>query len=158
MHQNTLALAEATYAIRHAVDDLEGVITVITWDSGPHRILAAPGVRPDGRMFVPAATGGTQPKTAIREAYRLLAAADAKNRLFIIMTDGDWFTDQDNDETIAALGEAGVTTVCALLGSDFSGSTGNFHGCQYGTVIDDPTELALLFRKIAAERIGSWRR
>jgi uncharacterized sporulation protein YeaH/YhbH (DUF444 family) len=153
MHQQCHALGEATYAIRHAIDDLEGTITVVTFDSGPHRLLAAPGDRPDGRMFVPSSQGGTQPKTAIHEAWRVLAGASAKNRLFIVLTDGDWYS-TDNDATIVALAESGVTTMCVLLGT----SATQDHGCQYVAHIEDPTDLARLFRQVAVDRISSWYR
>lgn len=149
-----LQLGEAVWAIRHAVDDLDGTITVITYDS-VHRLLAGPGVRPDGRMFVPSAQGGTMPKTAIREAFRLLTAATAKNRLFIIMTDGDWYTSKVENEMIAQLGSTGVATVFARLGGHFRDES-NLHGCQYGASIDEPAELARLFRTVAAERISAW--
>jgi hypothetical protein len=162
MHAQVHRLAEATWAIRHAVDDIEGRITVITYETGPHRILADPNVRPDGRMFVPNAYGGTQPQSAIREAYRLLTGAEAKNRLFIVLTDGDWFSTGSvpdrNDELIDALNAAGVTTVSVLLTSSSYGGA-NHHHCQYGARIDDPADLARLFRSVALDRMhAAWHR
>lgn len=155
------ALAEATWAIRHAVDDLEGRITVLTYESGPHRVFAQPDTRPDDRMFVPVAMGGTMPGSAIREAYRVLDGSDARNRLFVILTDGDWFGDLTNDELIQTMSKSGITTVCALLDAHGHISRGlsqpNYHRAEYGAVIDDPLELARLFRRVAADRISSWR-
>jgi uncharacterized sporulation protein YeaH/YhbH (DUF444 family) len=157
MNAQVQRLAEATWAIRHAVDDLDGRITVITYEMGPHRILAAPGERPDGRMFVPQAGGGTAPRSAIREAFRLMSGADAKNRLFIVLTDGDWFEDgNESNELIAAMGAMGVTTVCALIGD--ATRTENFHRCEYGGKLNDGSDLARLFRTVAIDRIASWRR
>lgn len=151
-------LGEAVWAIRQAVDDLEGSLTVLCYESGPHTVLASPDERPDGRMFVPQAGGGTEPKSAIREAYRLLSGAVAKNRLFIILTDGDWYGNGGNDSTIKALGDEGVTTVCALLGNEIA-KPDDHHGCQHGAVIAQPSELALLFRKVAIDNMhAQWRR
>ena len=154
MMSQTTALAESVWAIRQAVDDIEGACTVITFDHGPHRILAAGGDRPDDRMFVPTATGGTDPTSALREAHRVLADSQARNRLLIVLTDGDWYRN-DGETWIAASRDAGVTTVCALLdcGAD---AAAWWHGCEHGGRIDDPFELARMFRRVAATRIGAW--
>lgn len=152
MQSSTMPLAESVWAIRQAVDDIEGACTVITFDHGPHRILAAGGDRPDDRMFVPTATGGTVPTSALREAYRLLADSSARNRLLIVLTDGSWYSN-DGESSIEAARAMGVVTVCALLGDD-AGRDG--HGCEHVSSIDEPFELALLFRRVAAARIGAW--
>ena len=146
-------LGEAAWAIRHAVDDLEGECSVIAWESGPHRVMAHPGERPDDRMFVPRPLGGTEPLSALTEAYGRLANSSARNRLMVILTDGDWYTEQ-GAEVIAAMNDAGIVTVCALLGNDAGTS---LHRCTYGARIDDPLELARLFGRIAHERIGAWK-
>lgn len=147
------ALAEATWAIRHAVDDIDGTATVITWDDGAHRVLAATGQRPDARMFTPAAGGGTNPVNALTEAYRLIADSRCRNRLVVILTDGDWSntTAQRAEEIIAAINAAGGVTVCALLGNRAGSNT---HGCRHGAHIDNPSELARLFRRVAAAQMA----
>jgi len=163
------ALGRAAWAIRHAVDDLEGRCTVICYESGPHRLLAEPGQRPDDRMFIPSAMGGTQPKSALLESLRVLTSSDAKNRLLIVLSDGEWFGtsklvrgpggsmkwEQHDDaaEVIEAMGQMGVTTVMALLGR---GAGDDKHGCQFAAHIDRAEELARLFRRVAAERMRSW--
>ncbi|HET6899928.1 MAG TPA: vWA domain-containing protein, partial [Vicinamibacteria bacterium] len=152
MSSQVLALGEATWAIRHAVDDLEGTATVITWSTGPHRVLAEPGNRPDDRMFVPDDDGGTDPSSALAEAYRLLAGSTARNRLVVILTDGQWHLGR-HAQLIPALNHAGVTTVCATLGA-WGGN--DFHGCTHGRRIDAPADLARLFRDVAAAGIGAW--
>ncbi len=152
MRADMTALAEATWAIRHAVDDLEGTATVIAWDSGPHRIVAAPGERPDDRMFVPESMGGTVPLSALTEAYRLTADSTARNRLVVILTDGMWGHGAKAEQLVAGLNQAGVTTALAALGA-YAGD--DAHGCTYFAQIAEPADLARLFGKVAAERIGA---
>jgi hypothetical protein len=168
MARHVRTLSEVTYAIRRAVDDLDGRMTVITWDNGPHRIVAAAGDRPDDRMFVPNASGGTDPTSALRETYSVLAGSDATNRLCVILTDGDWYSNAP-DKIVDVLNADGIVTVLAHFGD--LGTTaverpdGTFdrierpldtHRCRYARQIDDLTELARMFRDVAAERIGSW--
>jgi len=153
MRTSMPALAEATWAIRHAIDDLEGTATVIAWDSGPHRVLAAPGERPDDRMFVADAMGGTLPTSALAEAYRITADSPARNRLVVILTDGEWGEGAVAGQLIAGLNEAGVVTVLAALGPY---AKDNAHGCTHFARIEVPADLARLFGTVAAEQIGAW--
>ena len=158
MENEMLNLAEATWAIRHAVDDLDGVCTVITWDHGPHRVIAKPGDHPDDRMFIPRNLGGTDPTTALADAYRLLANSGANNRLMVIMTDGEWAgVPGAAEKNIDAMRADGITTVLAHLGTYHAPKTAKIdaHHCEFAARIDTPQGLALLFRKVAAERISS---
>jgi len=144
-------LGEAIWAMRQAVYDLDGRITVMAYESGPHQVLAVPGDTPDDRMLIPRATGGTQPLSAIKESWKVLGEAQAKNVMLVILTDGSWYT-HEGDRIIEAMKSVGIITVFAQLGSYYVGT----HGCEYGGSVDDPIALARMFRRIAAERIESW--
>jgi hypothetical protein len=110
-------------------------------------------------MFEPQAMGGTEPKSALLEAFRVLAGSSVRNRMVIMLTDGEWWG-QQADTVIAALNESGVTTVLAKLGgyvpAGFTPTPGSDHGAQYAANIDDLGELPRLFRRIAIEQIGRW--
>jgi hypothetical protein len=155
MQKVTLNLAESLWAIWHAVDDLDGEATIFTFCSGPHRVLGRPGERPDQRMFHPQAWGGTDPESALREAFAHLANSPALNRLVIILTDGDWYGGQ-GDLVIAAMREFGITTVLAYL--DTSQVVGMVtqpdpHGVEFFKEIAVPGDLALLFRDVALAKM-----
>ena len=155
MRDFTHTLGEATWAIRRAVDDLEGRLTVLTYDSGPFRVIAAAGERPDNRMFVPRASGGTDPLSALREAYHILANSEAPIRIMVILTDGDWYgLVNESEATIAAMAQVGVTTVLAFLPNPgFGVAAMDAHGCEVAESIEDVHGLARLFAKIADIRI-----
>lgn len=155
----TQEVGEATWAIRRAVDDMEGTCTVFVFDSGPHRILAEGHQRPDERMFIPDAQGGTNPTSALTETFRVIAGSQTRNRLVVILTDGEW-SGRTSDDIIAALNAQGVITVLARLSDEWTkqymvrhGETASNHGCTHVADIDDPAELARLFKRVAAERI-----
>lgn len=153
MRSQLVALAEAAWAIRHAVDDLEGTATVITWDDGPHAVVAAPGERPDDRMFVSHAVGGTNPASALTEAHRILSGSTARHRLAVVLTDGDWARPAQSHETIQAMNAAGITTVCALLG--MSAGKHTHHECRHVGEIKQPTDLARMFGDIALTEMSA---
>ena len=54
---------------------------------------------------------------------------------------------------LPTLNDAGVTTVCALLGHHGLTGEPKTHGCQYAARIDNPAELALLFKRVAMEQV-----
>ena len=156
MHKSTFSLGEATWAIRQAVDDIDGKATVLTFETR-HWVLAHPGQRPDDRMFVPHSMGGTNPLTALREAFRILADSRARNRLMVVLTDGDWSWPEKNEALIAAMREDGVTTVLGFLSAPGYLQRLNPHGCEVAETINRPEGLAQLFRKVAAAKIAAWK-
>jgi hypothetical protein len=135
------------------MDDLEGEITVLTFNNGPATVIAGTHDRPDERMFVPMAFGGTDPRDALRVAYQKLADSQSRNRICLILTDGQW-SYMSGETNISAMNQAGIVTAVALLG-DYAGE--DLHGCSIGAKIDNPTELATLFRRIALEQMRSYR-
>jgi hypothetical protein len=158
MSHATMALSEAAWAIRQAVDNLEGSCSVITYSSGD-RVLAGPKDRPDGRMFQLEAWGGTDPNSSLEESYRLLADSSARNRLVVILTDGQWWEPSGStnkrtpQQVIAAMNQAGIITAMALYGA---GAGEDGHGCRHAANINNPHDLARLFRQVAAARIADW--
>jgi hypothetical protein len=153
MHGQVARLAEATWAIRHAVDALEGRCTVITYSDG-HQVMAQPDERPDDRMFTPQANGGTSPLSALREAYLIVADSQAPTRLVLMLTDGQWFGGEDCTQVIESMHELGVLTALAFLGwSSYMGAEPPSYGAKNAATIDHPGELARLFEQIAADSI-----
>jgi hypothetical protein len=150
MSSRMAQLGEAAWAIRHAVDDLDGTATVITWNDAEPRIMAAAGDHPDARMFVPHAGGGTNPTEALGHAYRLLADSTARNRLVVILSDGRWADVRQAERVVQACNDAGMVTVCGLLGRD-AGT--RLHGCTHGRVLSEPADLARLFQSVAAAQM-----
>jgi hypothetical protein len=165
MSSQCFALGEATWAIRQAVDDIEGNATVFTFCSGPHRVLASPGQRPDDRMFVPSPWGGTDPVSALSGAFHHLAASPARNRLMLMLTDGEWYGTK-GDDLILAMRSLGITTALAHMedssaqaawdaylkahpGKADERPTPSTHHVEFFESILEPSDFALLFRNVA---------
>jgi hypothetical protein len=146
MGGSVLPLSEALWAIRHAVDKLEGRLTAYTFDTR-HMVLCEPGERPDDRLYLLDAMGGTDPTEAWYEAHRIVEGSSATQKLVIALTDGGWFSDRATD-AVKACNEAGAVTALAVLGSYRSWDRMDF-GQQITRRIEAPGALALLFRSIA---------
>ena len=149
MSGQTQKLGEAAWAIRMAVDDLEGRITVLTYDE-THYVLARPGERPDDRMVTPDSLGGTNPESALSEAWLIIGNSEARNRLVVVMTDGDWSGNERNEQLIAAMRNAGVATVMAYLPQKYAVERAvPMHGCELGGRIESLDDLPRLFQHVA---------
>ena len=157
MGQHIMQLGESVWAMRRAVEDLDGRITVLSYEGGHnHQVLCRPGDRCDDRMFVPQALGGTEPTSAIKQGWTALSDSEARNKLLIILTDGHWWSTV-GDTIINSMNKREIVTVMAVLGRGSKDlDKAGLHGCQYGAGVRDPFALARLFRRIAAERIASW--
>ena len=156
MSGQTQKLGEAAWAIRMAVDDVEGRITVLTYDD-QHYVLARPGERPDDRMVTPDVMGGTNPESALSEAWLVIANSEARNRLVVIMTDGSWAGNIRNEQLIEAMRNAGVATVMAFLPPKYGGATDPvpMHGCEFGGRIESLDDLPRLFQHVALAQMNA---
>jgi len=155
-------LAEAVWSIRQAVDRMEGRCTVFTFTAQEYREWAGGDQRPDDRMFVPTAYGGTDPAEALYEAHRIIAGSEAPNRIVLILTDGEWNkggayggtvggTDQQR-AAMEALNAEGACTALAVLGASASAADPD-HGQQITRRLTNLDGLALLFREVASRMI-----
>ena len=102
-------LAEATWAIRTAVDRVEGTCTVFG-SRRPSSLMFPVGHRPDGRLFIiPFLEGSTNPKPpGVRIAHQLVTASAATNRIVIVLTDGAWWNAEPAEEAMQACRDAGA--------------------------------------------------
>jgi hypothetical protein len=140
-----------------AVDDLEGRITVLTYDT-THYVLARPGERPDDRMVVPDDMGGTNPESALSEAWLIIGNSEARNRIVVVMTDGAWSGNERNEQLIGAMRNAGVATVMAFLPPKYEGLGPRevpMHGCEFGGRIASLDDLPRLFQHVALAQMNA---
>lgn len=147
MSSQNLRLAEATWAIRHAIDRVEGTCTVLGfgWDAS---IIFDAWQRPDGRIFVPTLEGSTDPVGAVREAHRLVAGSTAANRIVLMLTDGSFYNTRPVTAALAACRDEGALTAIIGLGSKTDVVPG-FCGADVTASISDSGELVPIFRDIA---------
>jgi hypothetical protein len=148
MSKQIRTLAEATWAIRTAIDRIEGKCTVLGFGDGGTMIHEA-HQRPDGRIFVPHLESSTNPTPACREAYRLVAGSTAANRIIIVLTDGDWWDGAGADAALRAAQSEGAITCVVGLGAQARHVAPGFCGADVVARISESTELVPVFRTVA---------
>jgi hypothetical protein len=148
MSSDIFTLAEATWAIRTAIDRVEGNCTTIGFGDVATMIFDT-GTRPDGRIFVPELEGSTYPTPAAREAHRIVAGSMAANKVVIVLTDGDWGGYDQTEAALRACQGEGATVAIVGLGGYCRKIVPGFMGADVVERIGDASELVPIFREIA---------
>ena len=113
MSSENKRLAEATWAIRQAVDRIEGTVTCIGFGDEATLMFDKPTNGPTGASSCPIWKGRPTPTGACRDAHRIVADSQAANRIVIILTDGAWW---NMGPATAAIGRPAraVRSTCAI--------------------------------------------
>jgi hypothetical protein len=148
MSGQNFALAEATWAIRTAVDRVEGSCTVLGFGDGAS-LMFDTHHRPDGRLFLPHLESSTNPTPACREAHRVVTGSPAANKLVIVLTDGQWWDVSTAQQALTACKAEGATTCIIGLGPQASNVVPGFCKVDVVARIRDSAELVPIFRDLA---------
>ena len=148
MHHQNGRLAESTWAIRQAVDRVEGTVTCIGFGDDAS-LMFDKGQRPDGRMFFPHLEGSTDPTNAMREAHRMVADSASTNRIVLVLTDGQWWDGAKATLALTAAGAEGAITCVVGLGPQARCVKPGFAGAQFTAQINDSSELVPIFKELA---------
>lgn len=148
MGAQVFKLADATWAIRTAVDRVEGHCTVLGF--GVESTLIFDGnQRPDGRVFIPKLEDSTDPTGACREAHRLVAGSTSANRIVVVLTDGSWYNPSPAEAALrAAKAEGAIVAVVGLGSGARRFVVPGFCDADVVAQIDDCTQLVPFFREV----------
>lgn len=141
--------AAALWALKRAFDKLEVRTTVLGFDDG-HFVL----YRPDDKVQVNnievyASGGGTDPTTALQQAFYVLSKSERPNKVLITITDGDWASnDRDVQAIMRSLHMQGAVT--CLLGLGHARRYGGLHHHETGHDIESIGELVKVATKIVS--------
>jgi hypothetical protein len=90
-------------------------------------------------------SGGTDALPVLEEAERLFRASTRKNRLLIMVTDGDWSSTAACDETMRRIEALGVLSAVAYIDTNGSGVENAFarygHGAQVFGGVEQASDL-----------------
>jgi len=106
------AISQAAWAVKRAVDEQNvGDCHVLAFD---HKVgwLYRPGERANRHSIkTVGANGGTSPRRGFDEALRILGQSTRKNRLILVLTDGEWNDAQECRDVISEANARGIHTV-----------------------------------------------
>jgi uncharacterized protein with von Willebrand factor type A (vWA) domain len=141
--------AAALWALKRAFDKLEVRTTVIGFDD-QHWILYQPQDKVQiNNIEVYTSGGGTDPTSALQQAFYVLSKSHRPNKVLITITDGQW---SSNDNDVAAimksLHKQGAVT--CLLGLGHARRSGGLHHHETGHDIENIGELVKVATKIVS--------
>lgn len=143
---------ESMWAIKRALDKVNASTTVVAFDTDAYMLYRS-DERASTKMRFSGTAGGTDPKRVVNYANNVLAESDRAIKVFIAITDGDWYDSKDTDAAIMRLRQAGVITSLAYISRPSDNADGrtitiNNHGCEVAVNITDARDLFTLARKL----------
>lgn len=141
---------QSMWAIKRALDKVDASTTVVTFASSTHLLYSA-DEKASAQYRDIGSGGGTEPTQAIRYARSVLANSNRAIKLFIAITDGEWFGAQDADDDIRHLRKGGVITALGMIGAGSlkdGDVTINTHGCEVAVPIEQMDQLFVLAKEM----------
>jgi hypothetical protein len=100
----------AMWALKRAFDSVGMTTTVIAFDTRSE-ILYGPDEKATTSMRETFMGGGTNPSDGLEQALRIFDRSTRKQKVCILLTDGDFMGDWRSDDLIAGMNNRGVVTV-----------------------------------------------
>ena len=143
---------ESMWAIKRALDKVNASTTVVAFDTDAYMLYRS-DERASTKMRFSGTAGGTDPKRVVEYAKSILAESTRAIKVFIAITDGEWYDNKDTDASIVRLRQAGVITSLAYISRPSENVDGrtitiNNHGCEVAVNITDARDLFTLARKL----------
>jgi hypothetical protein len=160
-HQNATI---AAYIIQKSVKAIGGDCTSITFGNTTATLYRNTDTVSNTVLRATGYHGGTEVHYALEEAERIMRASRRKNRLVIIVTDGDWAYSDECDAILRRIEATGAHTSLAFTNTD---DRRNFvenpftdqemarfrHGCQVFGAISNPADLPAWGKAVVAHAI-----
>lgn len=146
----------AMYAIKRALDRIDAKTTVLTFSDHAYTLYSR-DEKADLYIRDSGAFGGTSADGAVAYATKLLAETDKPVRLFIAITDGEWWQPEKADEQIARMRRAGVLTALGYIHENRFGTlkqVPNTHNCETAVVINNIPDIIGIARGVVRSGIS----
>lgn len=156
-------LGEAVWAIKGGVDDVaaraRGLAQARVWsyNYGASLLMAEVKRTNPNLMIVPAANGGTSPVEALELAKKWMAGTSSRNRMLVMLTDGQWDGDVRAEKLISEIHQlSGSTSVLFGLGQAVKryGDHGFRHAIDITKLNVMPVATRNIIRKSLKDRVG----
>jgi Mg-chelatase subunit ChlD len=143
MYDKMQEASEAMWILKTAFEK-HGMATTVLGFSESHFVLYKPSDKiPRNEIPVFGSMGGTNPVSALQQAFDILSQTSATNKLCCIVTDGSWNCGSDKAEPlIRSMRRSGVVTM--LLGLDRAVAQNGTHDCEVHKDISSPKEIVAL--------------
>lgn len=105
---------DSMWAIKRSLDKVGAATTVLTF-ADDARLLYDSSERAKVNKKYVGTAGGTEPRQAINYAKYIFANSERAIKILIVITDGEWYRSDEQDNTIAQMRRAGVITALGYI-------------------------------------------
>lgn len=113
-NHNDLRASEAAWVIKKSLQQIDSPVTVYSFDDTAELVFERDKKVNNLTMPFVYGNGGTNPRTSLIAAERLLKSSKRSTKLMFLITDGE-FHNRENDDIIKRMNSAGVITVLILI-------------------------------------------
>jgi Mg-chelatase subunit ChlD len=163
-NNNDMRASEAAYVIKRAMEQINSPVTIYSFDEKAE--IVADRTQKVDKLRLPFiyGNGGTDPKTALIGAERLLKSSRAKTKILFLVTDGQ-FSHYGNDDIIKRLNSMGVITVMIMIASERemqyyrdhydqrSNDDDMFHECSIRGTVETAADLLPFAKEVVTNTI-----
>jgi hypothetical protein len=144
------AASQSVWAVKRAVESIGGEVTVIGFSDEAKTLYTKSdkALRSQFRRFGP--VGSTDCDPAIEAARYIMYYSNKVHRIVLFMTDGAWDDYYSAERSIKVLHDHGIMTALAHI-SNIPTLEVDDHGCQQCHIIQDPSGLVDLAKKIVKQ-------
>lgn len=158
MRQRIDRASRAMWTIKRALETIDASVTVFGYDSSTVKVYDRHEKAKPGKYKGLGTQGWTKPRDAIKEALHILTTSQRANRIFIIITDGQWDHEDINadnphsaDDLIALMNGKNITTALAHI-SPWGDSYGmEPHNCKVATPVASAADLVGFAKQIVTQ-------
>jgi hypothetical protein len=109
--------SEAVWEVKHALQEIEAKGTVLAYNDGCYSLYELDDRVERGQFDVISANGSTEPRDALREARRILNMSPMRNRLLVVVSDGEWWNNSTGSDGYPELiGGTDAVKLAILIG------------------------------------------
>ena len=122
MHRGNALIDEAScamWAIKLACQNQEIPCTVIGYDDYPHALLTESDSVSRGQIKMFGAKGSTSACQSIMIADQVLSKSDAKYKLLVTITDGEWADEYESSKVVADMNKRGIKSLLVCLANGY---------------------------------------
>lgn len=154
------AASRAMWTVKRAMESIDASVTVFSYNSETVKVYDRHEKAKPGVYKAMGVTGWTKPRTAIKEALHILTTTRRSNRIFIVITDGQWDDEEINtrnphtaDDLISLMNDQGITTALASIGPYGLES----HKCSVVAQVNSSTDLPAFAKQIVSQTMKNGR-
>lgn len=153
--------SRAAWSIKRALDTIDAKTTVLSFDDYSYVLYQKHEQVSRGTYRPLVSSGYTNPNDAVGEATRILVSSERATRIFIIITDGDWFGEvvsakndyMKSDAMIQQMNHEGITTGLAYIQTHTTKI--NRHNCSAAVSVDSPSKIVPFAKELTAKSVRS---